>query len=91
MRITYRTRGVKEYWTARWDNIPVDSPMENNNVYPLKYSEMIIKDRNGKVLEAGCGAGRILRYYHNKGIDIFGIDFIFCRSCYGLVSYASTI
>ena len=76
MRITYRTRGVKEYWAARWDDIPADAPMENLGVYPLKYAEMTVKDRVGKILEAGCGAGRILRYYHDRGYDIIGIDFI---------------
>lgn len=52
--------------------------MENENAYPLKYSRMTIQDgdKAGKILEAGCGAGRILRYYHNKGYDITGIDFI---------------
>ena len=76
MRKTYRTRGVKEYWTARWDQISADRPMENHGVYPLKYAEMTVKDKAGKILEAGCGAGRILRYYHNHGYDIIGIDFI---------------
>ncbi|MBU0484997.1 MAG: class I SAM-dependent methyltransferase [Proteobacteria bacterium] len=76
MRITYRKRGVKEYWTSRWDDIPVDEPMENLSVYPLKYAQMTVKEKAGKVLEAGCGAGRILRYYHDGGFDITGIDFI---------------
>ena len=49
MRITYRAHGVKEYWAARWDDIPVDAPMENSDVYPLKYSELAIKDKNGKI------------------------------------------
>lgn len=76
MRITYRNHGVKEYWTKRWVDIPVDSPMENLNVYPLKYAAMTIQDKQGKIVEAGCGAGRILRYYHDRGYDIEGIDFI---------------
>jgi SAM-dependent methyltransferase len=76
MRITYRNHNVKEYWTSRWDEIPADQPMENTDVYPLKYAEETIKDRNAKVLEAGCGAGRILRYYHNQSINIIGMDFI---------------
>jgi SAM-dependent methyltransferase len=76
MRITYRARGVKEYWTARWDEIPADAPMENPDVYPLKYAQMTVKDKTGEILEAGCGAGRILRYYHDRGYDIVGIDFI---------------
>ena len=76
MRITYRDHSVKDYWTSRWDDIPADQPMENSQVYPLKYAEQTVKDRQGKILEAGCGAGRILRYYHNQGVDIIGIDFI---------------
>jgi ubiquinone/menaquinone biosynthesis C-methylase UbiE len=76
MRKTYRTRGVREYWTSRWEQISVDAPMENESVYPLKYAQMIVQDKNGKILEAGCGAGRILRYYHNRGYDITGIDFV---------------
>lgn len=76
MRITYRNHDVKSYWTSRWSKIPADQPMENIEIYPLKYSEETIKDGNAKVLEAGCGAGRLLRYYHNKGVNIVGIDFI---------------
>lgn len=76
MRITYRTRGVKEYWTKRWADIQADTSMENTDAYPLKYAEMTVKDKAGKILEAGCGAGRILRYYHDRGYDIVGMDFI---------------
>mgnify|MGYP006429237731 FL=1 len=76
MRITYRNHNVKEYWASRWDEIPADQPMENREVYPLKYAEETVKDRSAKILEAGCGAGRILRYYHNQGLDIVGMDFV---------------
>jgi len=76
MRITYRRSDNKEYWTSRWADIPADNPMENHAVYPLKYAELTVKDKAGKILEAGCGAGRILRYYHDRGYNIIGIDFI---------------
>jgi SAM-dependent methyltransferase len=76
MRITYRRANNKDYWTKRWDDIPADAPMENLNVYPLRYAEMTIKEKTGKILEAGCGAGRVLRYYHNRGYNILGFDFI---------------
>ncbi|MEI7611263.1 MAG: class I SAM-dependent methyltransferase [Betaproteobacteria bacterium] len=76
MRITYRNANNKDYWTKRWDDIPADSPMENLEVYPLKYAQMTVVDKAGKILEAGCGAGRILRYYHERNHDIIGIDFI---------------
>lgn len=76
MRITRRRQSVKDYWSSRWEDIPADEAMDNIHAYPLKYAEQIIKDKKGKILEAGCGAGRIQRYYHNKGMDILGIDFI---------------
>jgi SAM-dependent methyltransferase len=50
--------------------------MQRRDKYPLKYSDMIISDKKGTILEAGCGAGRILRAYHDAGHDIVGIDFI---------------
>jgi SAM-dependent methyltransferase len=50
--------------------------MENKSVYPLKYAELTVTDKAGRILEAGCGAGRILRYYHDNGYNILGFDFI---------------
>jgi SAM-dependent methyltransferase len=76
MRITYRWSDNNQYWTKRWDDIPADHPMENIDVYPLKYAELTLVSAQGKILEAGCGAGRVLRYYADKGRDIIGIDFI---------------
>lgn len=76
MRVTYRNANNKDYWTKRWADIPADAPMGNLNVYPLKYAEQTIKTKEGKILEAGCGAGRILRYYHDRGYNIIGMDFI---------------
>lgn len=76
MRITFRHANNKEYWTRRWGDIAADNPMQNKSVYPLKYAENTVTAKDGPILEAGCGAGRILRYYHQKGYDITGIDFI---------------
>jgi SAM-dependent methyltransferase len=76
MRITYRRRNNKEYWAKRWEDIPADPPMTNTNAYPLKYAELTINSKKGKILEAGCGAGRLLRYYKENGYDIIGMDFI---------------
>ena len=77
MRITYRRKNNRDYWNDRWENIPADVPMENTDAYPLKYSEILLKNwKNGPILEAGCGNGRILRFYNDKGFDIIGFDFI---------------
>ena len=51
--------------------------MVNTAKYPLKYAIQTIRDDNsGRILEAGCGAGRILRYYHNLKYQISGFDYI---------------
>ena len=50
--------------------------MGNINKYPLKYALETISAKEGVILEAGCGAGRILRYFHNLGYNIIGVDFI---------------
>lgn len=76
MRVTYRTADNRAYWTKRWSDIPADLPMENKEAYPLKYAELAVASKQGRILEAGCGAGRILRYYHGRGYDIVGVDFI---------------
>ena len=76
MRISYRDQPTKEYWNARWTGIDPDMSMENHDVYPLKYAELTVKDKNGAILEAGCGAGRLLRYYHERGFNCTGIDYI---------------
>jgi SAM-dependent methyltransferase len=79
MRVTYRSHGGnKDYWQSRWDNTDVDSGKLNLGRYPGKYAEGALRlDRpDGLVLEAGCGAGRILRHYHDQGVDMIGMDFI---------------
>ena len=76
MRITYRSKHNTKYWENRWSKIRADNPIQNEKIYPIKFANMIVKDKNQKILEAGCGAGRILRYYHNKNFKIIGIEFI---------------
>ena len=76
MRITRRNTWVKDYWNKRWDDLPADKPMTNDQVYPLKYALKTVTDEKGKILEAGTGAGRVQRYYHDRGMDIVGFDFI---------------
>lgn len=77
MRITYRNKHVDQYWNDRWENVSIDAIPTNTSVYPLRYSELAIQgDKKGKILEAGCGAGRVLRYYHERGFDIEGFDYV---------------
>ncbi len=79
MRISYRAHGgSQDYWQRRWDDVAVDSGDINLDRYPGRYAEQAMKalDIEGPILEAGCGAGRVLRHYHDQGADIIGMDFI---------------
>ncbi len=76
MRISYRHQNNYDYWEERWSNVSIDAPMHNVQSYPLKYAEMAVADKTGAVLEAGCGPGRIVKFYHDAGYKITGIDFI---------------
>ena len=79
MRISYRAHGgALDYWQRRWDGVAVDSGNINPRRYPGLYAERTInaKRPDGPVLEAGCGAGRVLRHYHERGTAIVGLDFI---------------
>ncbi len=79
MRISYRAHGgALDYWQRRWDGVEVDSGAINLDRYPGLYAERAIKASrpDGPVLEAGCGAGRVLRHYHEGGVEIIGLDFI---------------
>ena len=67
MRITYRDSTVFGYWSNRWESIPADNAMSNIRKYPLKHALETVSSKDGAILEAGCGAGRILRYFHNLG------------------------
>lgn len=77
MRYTYRYQENEDYWNTRWGNLPVDDEMKNQGIYPLKNAiQTVGNDKEGKILEAGCGNGRVLRYFHNRNYTIYGIDFI---------------
>ena len=78
MRKTYRNKNVKNYWLDRWDGVLVDNAMQNKSKYPLKCSLDILENvskENAIILEAGCGTGRLLRYFHENQYNITGIDF----------------
>ena len=76
MRVTYRHQNNEAYWADRWDKVPADVEMSNVDAYPLKYALETVVSSGGAILEAGCGAGRVVRYFHNRGFEIVGVDFI---------------
>lgn len=75
MRPVYRDKDNYDYWESRWSAAGVDEQeFESLDIYPIKYAEMAIKDSK-RVLEAGCGAGRLYFHYKRQGKEITGIDF----------------
>ncbi len=50
MRITYRDKNNHDYWTKRWTDIESDKPMVNVDKYPLRYSEILIQEKNKLIL-----------------------------------------
>ena len=77
MRLTYRTHGgSKAYWQQHWSQIPADDGALNLDRYPGRYAEAVMRAVDGPVLEAGCGAGRVLLHYRRAGRQIVGMDFI---------------
>lgn len=77
MRITYRRMENKDYGKNRWSVLPVDDSNGNIETYPLKYALQAVEMApKGRLLDAGCGAGRVIRHFHARGYDIDGFDFI---------------
>jgi len=75
MRKVFRDKMNADYWEDRWANSGVDEDgFKNKNIYPIKYAELIV-DKGDKILEAGCGAGRVYFHYKNEGFDIKGIEY----------------
>lgn len=78
MRITYRGhQGNRAYWQKRWDDVEADSGDLNLQRYPGKFADWTMRHApEGPVLEAGCGAGRVVMYYHRQGRAMVGMEFI---------------
>ena len=79
MRKTYRNQTSFDYWKSRWESVEADAPMQNTKKYPLICALKILEGcqvEKTRILEAGCGTGRLLRHFHQKGFNIIGIDFI---------------
>ena len=76
MRKVYRDIDSSAYWEKRWREAGVDKDhFDNLEIYPIKYARQTIKDKREKILECGCGLGRVLLHYHNQGYDITGIEY----------------
>ncbi len=75
MKKVYRHEINSEYWDRRWSEAGVDADsFEDLDIYPIRYAEKVVLDRDAKILEVGCGLGRVLKHYKNQGFDIHGVE-----------------
>lgn len=76
MKKVYRFLNNNDYWDKRWLESGVDKTrFENLDIYPIKHTQMIINNQEQKILEAGCGAGRVFFHYKNLGYKISGLEY----------------
>lgn len=75
MRMTYRHETNAQYWDRRWSETKQDPDgFDNLDIYPIRFAEMLMTDKACSSLEIGCGLGRVLKYYYNRGFVISGIE-----------------
>ena len=76
MRIKiYESKNVQDQWDEVWkiDNIQRNMAKLDYPEYWAVFDKYIPK--TGKLLEAGCGLGKWMNYFHTRGYDITGIDY----------------
>ncbi|MDI6788315.1 MAG: methyltransferase domain-containing protein [Planctomycetota bacterium] len=80
--IVYSNKKVKD----KWDEIWRETTNIEGEIHSIEFEPEITKimhrfiRNDHKILEAGCGLGRFMLYWDQKGYDIYGVDY----SSYGL-------
>ena len=71
-----RSKNNLQYWEDRWNSSGTDDlqGFQNEEIYPIYYVRDFI-GKNRKILEMGCGAGRLYFHFSSRGEDIQGFDF----------------
>lgn len=54
---------------------PKENQKKNWNIYIKNMFKNIKFKKNFNILEYGCGAGGLLKFYNNKGYNLYGIDY----------------
>lgn len=75
MRKVFRATENKTYWDERWSDVGADRrEFENEDIYPVRYSNPAV-DPGDRVLEAGCGPGRLYFHHAREGAETHGLEF----------------
>jgi SAM-dependent methyltransferase len=71
----YRSEDNRSYWNRRWTEANEDAnEFIDLNIYPVSYANQVISRVPGKIIEIGCGLGRLVKHYHSRGREIVGIE-----------------
>jgi ubiquinone/menaquinone biosynthesis C-methylase UbiE len=70
------SNAIRDRFDSQWDSqfINIENQIANCPAYDIFPIFQKYINKGSKILEAGCGAGRWLFYYHRNGYDIIGID-----------------
>lgn len=75
MKKVYRFEGNHAYWDRRWSEAGEDAgEFQDLTIYPIRYAENVMSRVPGRILEIGCGLGRVVKHYHARGREIVGIE-----------------
>jgi SAM-dependent methyltransferase len=75
MRKLYISQPRNLFWEKYWKKAVEDADsIQDTNQYPLHLVSKYI-DNNSRIVELGCGLGRVLKHYHHQGIHIEGLEY----------------
>lgn len=75
MKKVYRTEDNRRYWDRRWSEAQEDAnEFLDMSIYPIYYAERVVSRVPGRILEIGCGLGRLVKHYQAHKREIVGIE-----------------
>ena len=63
-----------QVWQADYPSENVESHVFRAYGRVIKKELMELCDHQPKMLDYGCGEGAALKYFHNQGLDVYGVD-----------------
>jgi SAM-dependent methyltransferase len=75
MRQVFRLEENPVYWDRRWAATGRDPDRFTDLTrYPIRYAELVVRQPTERILELGCGMGRLLKHYAHAGLRITGVE-----------------
>lgn len=66
---------IKEFWASYWDRVDRDPDrISDDSIYPLFPVAKYVKPE-WRILEAGCGMGRVFKHYFYQRQEIIGLEY----------------